>query len=357
MKRSGYGIALIAGLLTLVLLAACGGGQPAPQTPADIDRVATRVAEDLAVAATLTALAPRSAPTATDTLTPERPVPATEPPTPEAQPEATAEPTATPTVPPPRPSPAGPSCRVAAAGLNLRSGPGAVFAPPIGGLAQNTELRPLSFVARGFPAGQWIEVQVVATGRRGWVSADAQFVTCNMDVKRLPAGKSPATPTPTRVIPTVVPVLTPTRVQVVIVPIDGGDNNNLRNGRTVKGGRNVLLPGFTGPSTNPVTFSDGIVFQVEVFDSTVSQYDGAGIQDVQFFISDGFGEVHRRTERTPGYCVFGGGEPDCTVWRFSEHNNRWPDGAELHKGQHNAQIVITAKSGESAIWNWTFIIE
>lgn len=243
----------------MMLLAGCGGGQGTSQDAGAGDRVATRVAEDLAVAATLTALAPRSAPAAADSPTPERLIAAAETPTPQTQPEAHAELT--------------------------------------------------------------------------------------------------ATPTPTRVIPTVVPVFTPTRVQVVVVPIDGGDNNNLHNGRAVKGGRNLLLPGFTGPSTNPVTFRDRIVFQVEVFDSTVGQYDGAGIQDVQFFISDGFGEVHSRTERTAGYCVFGGGEPDCTVWRFSEHNNRWPDGAELHKGQHNAQIVITAKSGESAIWNWTFVIE
>ncbi len=338
----------------MILLTGCGGGQGTPLDAATSDRVATRVAEDLAVAATLTALAPRSAPAAADSPTPERLVASAETPTPETQPEAPAALTDTPTPPP---TAAAPVCRVVSGGLNLRSGPGTVFAPPIGGLAKSAELTPLSFIASGFPSGQWIEVQVVATGRQGWVSAGAQFVTCNVDVTRLPAGKSPPTPTPTKVIPTVVPVFTPTRVQVVVVPIDGGDNNNLRNGRNVKGGRNLLLPGFTGPSTNPVTFRDRIVFQVEVFDSTVGQYDGAGIQDVQFFISDGFGEVHHRTERTAGYCVFGGGEPDCTVWRFSEHNNRWPDGAELHKGQHNAQIVITAKSGESAIWNWTFVIE
>lgn len=353
MKRVGRVTSFYLGAV-MILLTSCGGGPGTLPDAGAGDRVATRVAEDLAVAATLTALAPRNAPAATETPTLARLSAVAATPTAEPQPETPAELTATPTL---TPTAAAPSCRVVAAGLNLRSGPGTVFAPPIGGLAKNAELRPLSFIARGFPSGQWIEVQVVATGRTGWVSAGAQFVACNVDVTRLPAGKSPPTPTPTRVSPTVVPVFTPTRVQVVVVPIDGGDNNNLRNGRDVKGGRNLLLPGFTGPSTNPVTFRDRVVFQVEVFDSTVGQYDGAGIQDVQFFISDGFGEVHRRTERTAGYCVFGGGEPDCTVWWFSQHNNRWPDGAELHKGQHNAQIVITAKSGESAIWNWTFVIE
>ncbi len=356
MKHSGHGILLGVALLMLIFLAACGGSQPTPQAAANSDRVASRVAEELAVAATLTALAPRSAPAEADFPTPEPSATPTAPRPPETRPE---ELTATPTPVPPLPTPAGPSCSVTAAGLNLRSGPGTVFAPPIGGLAKNAELRPLSFVSRGFPSGQWIEVQVVATGRRGWVSAGAQFVTCNVDVTRLPAGTSPATPvlTPTPVVVTVVPVFTPTRVLVVVVPVDGGDENkNIHNNRGVKGGNNVLLPGYTGP-TDPVRFKDRIVFQVEVFDRTVGQYDGAGIRDVEFQISDDFGRVHQRIERNPGYCVFGGGEPDCTVWRFSEHNNRWPDGSELHEGFHNVQIIITAQTGQRINWNWGFVIE
>ena len=58
--------------------------------------------------------------------------------------------------------------------------------------------------------------------------------------------------------------------------------------------------------------------------------DGAGIESVTFIIRDETGKkVHERTERNAGYCVFGGGEPDCTVWRFSEHGDKWPGGAGL----------------------------
>ena len=82
-----------------------------------------------------------------------------------------------------------------------------------------------------------------------------------------------------------------------------------------------------------MVFGDRIVFQAEVFDENVGQTDGAGIESVTFTIRDETGEkVHERTERNAGYCVFGGGEPDCTVWRFSEHGDKWPDGASLNPG-------------------------
>lgn len=66
MNRSKYLLACAA-LIGVATLAACG--TPTPQVIAQADRVATRVAEDLAVAATLTALAP-AAPTATLTRPP-----------------------------------------------------------------------------------------------------------------------------------------------------------------------------------------------------------------------------------------------------------------------------------------------
>ena len=104
--------------------------------------------------------------------------------------------------------------------------------------------------------------------------------------------------------------------------MDGSDGNKaLGNNRDVNSGRNLLLPGFAPYEVaDPMVFGDRIVFQAEVFDKEVGQTDGAGIESVTFTIRDENGDiVHERTERNPGYCVFGGGEPDCTVWRFSEH--------------------------------------
>ena len=163
-----------------------------------------------------------------------------------------------------------------------------------------------------------------------------------------PPGTQPPPATPTRLVLTLPPPIIrptvrviPTRIQVAVLPVDGSDGNqNLRNNRGVKSGRNVLIPGGVpyGDGDTAV-FRDRVVFQVEVFDRTAGQRDGAGIESVTFTITDETGqEVHTRTEKTPGFCVFGGGEPDCTVWRFSEHGGQWPGGAPLQPGVHDVRI-------------------
>ncbi len=214
----------------------------------------------------------------------------------------------------------------------------------------------MSFVAHGFPSGQWIEVQVVSNGRQGWVGAGQQFVACNLDLASLPAGVPPPTPTPA---PTATRLPT-APAQVAVVPVDGSDGNkDLGNGRGVNQGRNLLLPGFASYEVaTPMVFRDRIVFRAEVFDRQAGQTDGAGIESVTFTLRDENGDtVHERTERNPGYCVFGGGEPDCTVWRFSEHGDKWPGGASLKPGVHDVQIVIKPKNGEGATWFWSFRVE
>jgi len=322
--------------------------------------VATRVAEEIAVAATLTALAPAgekpSPPTSTAVV-----ATATAPPTPTAELGPVLAPTEA-------PAPPAASCRVISAGLNLRAGPGTVYAPPLASLARDTELRPITFVARGFPTGQWIEAQVVSNGRGGWVSAEPRFVACNVQLTALPAGVPPPTPTlaPTATLlpPTdipIIPIATATAApQVAVIPVDGSDGNKaLGNDRGVNSGRNLLLPGFASYEiANPMVFGDRIVFQAEVFDRNVGITDGAGIESVTFTIRDETGNiVHQRTERNPGYCVFGGGEPDCTVWRFAQNRYRWPDGADLRPGVHDVQIVIRPKNGEEVTWFWSFRVE
>lgn len=334
--------------LVLVGLLSVACGSPSSPTPSESNRVATRVAEELAVAATLTALVPaedqRAAPTSRAVVS----AATAQPPTEAAAPSnATQPPVST-------EAPTAASCRVSSAGLNLRPGPGTVYAPPLAALARDTELRPISFVARGFPSGQWIEVQVVANGRAGWISAGSQFVACNIQLASLPAGVPPPTPTPAP------PATQPPAAQVAVIPVDGSAGNKaLGNDRGVNSGRNLLLPGF-GPYeiSDPMAFRDKIVFRAEVFDRNVGKTDGAGIEYVTFTISDETGAtVHERTERNAGYCVFGGGEPDCTVWRFSEHGYRWPDGADLHRGRHDVQIAIKPKYGEDVTWFWSFQIE
>jgi uncharacterized protein YraI len=87
-----------------------------------------------------------------------------------------------------------PKCLVSSS-VNLRSGPGTVYEPPVTMLNTGTELEPISYSATGFPDGQWVEVKVVPSGETGWVSTGF-LANCNVQVTELPSGTIPNTPTP-----------------------------------------------------------------------------------------------------------------------------------------------------------------
>lgn len=145
-------------------------------TPNAAERVAT------AIAATLTALAALAPP-------PSPTLPATSTPIPLA--------TAT-------PAPATALCTVLVSSLNLRSGPGVNYTPPIGALLQNAVLTPLARNA----AATWLQVVVDSTGRTGWISAGTQYVRCTLAVDQLPIAQTPPTPTPNPLRPTATPAYT-----------------------------------------------------------------------------------------------------------------------------------------------------
>lgn len=328
--------------LTGLLALGCGAPEPTP-TP---DLVATQVAVEKAAAATLTA---------------------------EAQPASTPAPaealaTAT-TIPTPTPSPTGPVAEAtpttstqtqdtlaqaplctAVVDLNLRSGPGTVYEPPVAVIPAGSEVSPLAFTPTGFPGGPWIQVQVDGN-QTGWLSADPQFVSCNVELTGLPAGVAPPTPTPIPTNTSLPPSPTPTRPLFAVVPVDGGQAN--LEGR-------VILPGYAQEQvTDPMVFRDKLVFRVEVYDPERGNKDGAGIDNVKITIKreDDNETVHERTERNPGYCVFGGGEPDCNVLIFSQ-NNKWPDSnEEILDGPYRAFMLITLDNGDTEEWNWGFRIE
>ncbi len=150
--------------------------------------------------------------TATPTLPPTE-IP-TETPAPSATATATLLPTVTSTKAPPR-------CSVQADSLNLRSGPGSEYVPPLAVLPNRTALRP---IARSGDS-TWIEVQVEDSGQSGWVSANAIYVACDMTIADLPLGEIPPTPIP----PTPLPATpTPTAVappQINVSASSGSSNN------------------------------------------------------------------------------------------------------------------------------------
>ena len=178
------------GLLAVpLILAACNlpvsadpTATPTPK-PLTLDEIETAVVATLEAEAQMTASAKPS----------DTPVP--------AQPTSTASdtpagPTETPTDVP--------ICLVVSNALNLRYGPGLVYAPPLQTLTAGTVLHPFAKNADG----SWLEIQLQGEPTTGWVSSGGQYVSCNFDPSGLPLGQIPPTPTPT-ITPTPAPTFTP----------------------------------------------------------------------------------------------------------------------------------------------------
>jgi hypothetical protein len=302
----------------------------------------------LAVAQTVTAL------TVAETATPEALPPTAEPIS--EQPTATAETPLVPDPPTTAPSPTAaaadpttaPASCTTVTGVNVRSGPGTAYVPPLGTLAANTPVTPLSYVADGFPQGEWLEVQVDATGQVVWVTAGEQFVRCTVPVTSLPGPASvPPTPRPTAT-PTPIPAtLTPTRVVAGLPPEVVND-----------------VPGGACQRTDHIKTrieeNPSFLYRVYARDDRVGENDGDGIDFVRFTISDTFGTLYQREERTAGYCIFRGGEPDCRPWPFNDQGRyTWGEGGPVvSSGTYQVFIEVVSKqpdpSNDSTSCNWNF---
>ncbi|NJN95224.1 MAG: SH3 domain-containing protein [Anaerolineales bacterium] len=342
-------------LLCLTLfLAACNPSVPTTEP----DLIATEVAVQKTAAAILTAEAAptQAASEPTSTPVPDEPNSTPDPVTDTSAPTPGSEnaPSPTPTFTPE--TAASPACTVVASSLNLRSGPGVAYTP-ITTIGQGVELVPIGFSAIGYPGGQWVQVQT-PDNQTGWVSTDVQFVSCNVDFVALPPVSVPppptATPTATLVPVQPTPTPSPTPESFVVFEPPGGGNDNIDG--------YVVFPGYAQGQLDfdDLVFRDRLVFRVVAFDKEVGQSDGAGIDNVHFEIRNDAGIVHERTERTPGYCVFGGGEPICEVWVFDQHNYRWPaphNDKVIENGSYSVKIIFNPKESEPANWRFNFRIE
>ncbi|MCB0111540.1 MAG: SH3 domain-containing protein, partial [Caldilineaceae bacterium] len=113
-----------------------------------------------------------------------------------------------------------------------------------------------------------------------------------------------------------------------------------------------------GPNSIEPTITDSLVFQVTAFNPTIGTNDGDGIDNVQMQIVGPDGEiVYEKQENTPGYCAFGGGEPDCSTLVFSNNDNRWPDGQPVQGGLHTLRAVVNASRSVSQTLESTIRIQ
>jgi hypothetical protein len=233
-----------------------------------------------------------------------------------------------------------PVCQVESV-VRLRTGPGQIYGI-IRNLSAGTELSPQAFVARGFPAGAWL---LVSTGtQQGWVSADPDLVSCNVEPASLPApAVIPPTPTPLPP-PTAVPP-TPTPVVVAQAPISIGQPTSANNpdaGDFPQGRVEWYLE-----------TSNDFLFRFFIRDKDAGERDGAGIDTVTLTVLDQSGNVvDSRTEGTAGYCIFGGGEPNCNSWVIENGVYKWKStGQTVVDGTYNLNITVHPKYDDRD-WSW-----
>lgn len=240
-------------------------------------------------------------------------------PTTPLQPTATSQPSATETSPTETVA-TGPMCNILQ-DLNLRTGPGTAYRPPIRALPAQTVVVPLGYNPVGIPGGTWVQVREPGANEVGWVSAGDQYVSCNIDLTTLP---SVAVPTPAP-------------------PPPPDANNSTPDG--------TFPPNFIWEAD----FNDQYFVRFKVYDTNSGETDdGDGISEVSFQVLDGDeNQVYQRTERQSGFCIFGGGEPDCNPWLIEDNVYKWSAGGEPVKtGQYRLLIVVTASSGEQGNWNY-----
>lgn len=102
------------------------------------------------------------------------------------------------------------------------------------------------------------------------------------------------------------------------------------------------------------------LYRVFALDNRVGTYDGDGILGVRFTIFDTNGQVYFREERNAGYCIFGGGEPNCNVWPSDGQGVfTWGDGGPaVEPGVYGVFIEVESESAdpatESNVCNWNF---
>jgi hypothetical protein len=322
MRKNFLQICGLIGVLTLLFLAGCGSAAqpPAEQALSPVPQV---------IVATAIGELPTQTPVIIVVTATDNPRLGTEATTvPQAEAAGTSE------------SPLVATCGVISV-VRLRSGPGQIYGI-IRNLAAGMDLSPQAFLASGFPNGAWL---LVSTGtQQGWVSVRPDLVSCNVDPASLPA-PSVIPPTPTPIPPPTAIPPTPTPVVVAQLPISIGQPTNANNpdaGDFPQGRVEWRL----------VTSND-FLFRFYIRDTAAGEHDGAGIDSVTLIVQDQSGNVvDSRTERTAGYCIFGGGEPNCNTWEIENGAYKWRStGQTVVDGTYNLNVTVHPKNDDRD-WSW-----
>jgi len=237
------------------------------------------------------------------------------------QPTVTSEVIQEPTVTSP-----GPSCTVLQ-NLNLRSGPGTAYRPPIRVLPANTVITPVGFAPQGIPGGTWAYVQAPPNQDKGWVSAGAQYISCNIDLPTLPAVPFGTPPPPP-------------------LPKSTQTSNPDGNGFCIDPDSGLICVG---------TFSAETLFQFQIIKDGVELNENNGVEQVTFNVKKDGEVVYTLDELHAAYCVFSGNGP-CNPWTVENGVFKWsPGGTPVESGNYEMEVIATL-DGDTSRWGVTFTL-
>jgi hypothetical protein len=226
---------------------------------------------------------------------------------------------------PPGTASSGTSCTVLQ-DLNLRSGPGTAYRPPIRVLPANTVVTPLGFAPQGIPEGSWAFVQVSAQ-EKGWVSAGSQFISCNIDLSTLsavPFGTPPPPP----------------------LPKSTQTSNPDGNGFCIDPDSGFQCVGIFSPES---------LFQFQILKDGAELGENDGVEQVTFNVNKDDTTVYSIDEVNRAYCVFGGNGP-CNPWTVEDGVFKWtPGGTPVEAGEYEMEVLATV-NGDTSRWAVTFTL-
>jgi hypothetical protein len=210
--------------------------------------------------------------------------------------------------------------------LNLRSGPGTAYRPPLRVLPGNSAVTPLGFNPTGIPGGSWVYVQDPANGEKGWVSAGSQYVSCNLELASLPALEV-GTPVPP--------------------PLPHSALSSTPEGACVD----------QVEYTCEVVFSDEAWLQFKILKDGQELGQDEGVESVSFdvFNQDQSITYYSIVEKTKDYCIFSGNGP-CNPWVKENDQFKWkPGGEAVTAGDYVVNIQATV-NGTTLTWHATFTL-
>jgi hypothetical protein len=65
--------------------------------------------------------------------------------------------------------------------------------------------------------------------------------------------------------------------------------------------------------------------------------------------------VQSNSEETPGFCIFGGGEPDCNPWKLDNGVYVWSStGEPVHDETYTLNVRVILDDSSQGEGNWTY---